>query len=84
MVFEPTSIEHEKFSLHEIIDSIITKNIQILKTWPRALWGQNDFSLTLVEPSLPSDGGCIENLKFVLSWMLYRKFVTTLPIDTIK
>ena len=26
MVFEPTSIEHEKFSFHEIIDSIITKN----------------------------------------------------------
>ena len=31
MVFEPTSIEHEKISLHEIIDSIITKNIGILK-----------------------------------------------------
>jgi hypothetical protein len=26
MVFESTSIEHENFSLHEIIDSIITKN----------------------------------------------------------
>ena len=31
MVLEPTSIEHEKFPFHEIIDSIITKNIQILK-----------------------------------------------------